>query len=296
MTLLSRSESATALSMPVDILIQPATNSEPPKSFGDTLRTAREARHLTLQDVSEKIKLDPKQIQALENENFSELPGAVFVRGFTRQYARLLELDEATLMAHLPPAVQPRVQSTASHLGFVPRSKNNDSKLYRKARLIAYVLAGAALVGGSIFILRDRTLIQSSSSALSQDSAAIKSMLTGNNHTATIPATNAVIVQPSTTTTASPINSTPIETAAVPIDAPLIEVAFDEPCWIEIKDAQGHLLLSQTNLPGSQQSVKGIPPYTVSITNPNAVKLRYKGIPVKLDTPLENGIARFTLK
>jgi cytoskeleton protein RodZ len=66
--------------------------------FGDKLRQAREALELTPADVAAKLKLGARQIEALEAEDYSQLPGEVFIRGFVRNYARLVELDPETLI------------------------------------------------------------------------------------------------------------------------------------------------------------------------------------------------------
>ena len=72
-----------------------------PQSVGQALRQAREARQLPLADVARALKLGERQLTALESDQWSELPGATFVRGFVRNYARLLALDAAPLMETL---------------------------------------------------------------------------------------------------------------------------------------------------------------------------------------------------
>lgn len=67
--------------------------------FGAALATAREAKGLTRNEVAERLKLSPRQIEALEAEDWSALPDPVFVRGFVRNYARLLDLDAETLIS-----------------------------------------------------------------------------------------------------------------------------------------------------------------------------------------------------
>ena len=61
--------------------------------LGDRLRTAREQKKLTLEQVSEEIRIRPKYLRALEEEKFEELPDFVTAKGFLRNYARFLELD-----------------------------------------------------------------------------------------------------------------------------------------------------------------------------------------------------------
>ena len=58
--------------------------------IGDTLREARMRQGLDISDVESKTKIRAKYLRALENEEFSMLPGATFVRTFLRTYACLL--------------------------------------------------------------------------------------------------------------------------------------------------------------------------------------------------------------
>lgn len=79
-------------------------------SVGKTLREAREQLGLSVNDVANRIKFAPRQIEALEEDDFIRLPEAAFVRGFVRSYARLLELDPTHLISSLPSS---HVQSSA---------------------------------------------------------------------------------------------------------------------------------------------------------------------------------------
>ena len=74
---------------------------------GARLRAAREAAGLSLDQVAQQLKLAPRQVKALEDESFGELPGRTFSRGFVRNYARLLHLDAQDLLAHRCP-IRPR--------------------------------------------------------------------------------------------------------------------------------------------------------------------------------------------
>lgn len=67
--------------------------------LGEVFSDARKAKKLALKDVSNSLRLSIKQIEALENNNFSSLPPAVITRGFIRNYARFLELDAEPLLA-----------------------------------------------------------------------------------------------------------------------------------------------------------------------------------------------------
>jgi cytoskeleton protein RodZ len=61
--------------------------------LGEELRAAREARNLSLSDVSERIHIRSIYLQSLEDENWGAIAAPVYVRGFLRTYARFLGLD-----------------------------------------------------------------------------------------------------------------------------------------------------------------------------------------------------------
>ena len=71
-------------------------------SLGKVLREAREQLGFSVMDVSNQIKFAPRQIEALEADDFQRLPEAAFLRGFVRSYAKILQLDERKLLAMLP--------------------------------------------------------------------------------------------------------------------------------------------------------------------------------------------------
>src|SRR5438309_9495044 len=85
-----------------------------PVSAGTALRGAREAAGLSIDAVAQQLKLAPRQVQALEDDDFARLPGRTFVRGFVRNYARFLGLDPDDLVARLPDAnVAPALERPA---------------------------------------------------------------------------------------------------------------------------------------------------------------------------------------
>jgi cytoskeleton protein RodZ len=75
---------------------------QPELNVGMALREAREGMGLSVHDIADRIKFAPKQVEALEANDFSHLPEAAFLRGFVRSYARVLQLDEGELIAALP--------------------------------------------------------------------------------------------------------------------------------------------------------------------------------------------------
>jgi cytoskeleton protein RodZ len=91
------------------------SNQQPPISnagIGCRLAAERDARGWTVEQVASQLNLAARQIQALEHDNFSALPGMASVRGFIRAYAKLLKVDATPLIAMLvtetaPPPIEP---------------------------------------------------------------------------------------------------------------------------------------------------------------------------------------------
>ncbi|MEO6913159.1 MAG: RodZ domain-containing protein [Candidatus Baltobacteraceae bacterium] len=62
-------------------------------ALGERFRAAREARGLSLSDVSEQIRIRSVYLLAIEDENWATIGAPVYIRGFLRTYARFLGLD-----------------------------------------------------------------------------------------------------------------------------------------------------------------------------------------------------------
>ena len=63
-------------------------------SFGAQLKQEREKQGLTLEQISLSTKIGTRMLRALEEEQFDQLPGGIFNKGFIRAYARCLHMDE----------------------------------------------------------------------------------------------------------------------------------------------------------------------------------------------------------
>jgi cytoskeletal protein RodZ len=63
-------------------------------SFGNDLRKARLSRGVALQDITAETKISTRYLQALEQENFAQLPGGILSKGIVRGYASAVGLDQ----------------------------------------------------------------------------------------------------------------------------------------------------------------------------------------------------------
>jgi cytoskeleton protein RodZ len=67
-------------------------------SIGEALRSAREAQGKSVEDAAAATRIRPSYLKALEREQFEQLGGNVYAKGFLRSYARFLGVDPAPLL------------------------------------------------------------------------------------------------------------------------------------------------------------------------------------------------------
>jgi cytoskeletal protein RodZ len=70
----------------------------PLRTIGEALRSAREAQGKSLDDAAVATRIRPSYLEALEEEQFGELGGSVYAKGFLRSYAGYLGVDPAPLL------------------------------------------------------------------------------------------------------------------------------------------------------------------------------------------------------
>src|SRR5690242_12041399 len=68
-------------------------------SVGQHLKGLREAKRMSLAEVSRATRVPVSSVERIEANRFDELPGEVFVRGFLRAYARALDVSADDVLA-----------------------------------------------------------------------------------------------------------------------------------------------------------------------------------------------------
>lgn len=269
-------------------------------SVGETLRAAREQQGLSLDDVSGRIKFAPRQIMALEADDFAAIPEGAFLRGFVRSYARMLQLDEKQLIASLPSAaVVEEVAAAVTATVDVALPSESDE---RKATLLKNAAIGAAVVvllglgawsllgsqgsGDEVPLVAASAPVATSPVAIAPASAAEPAVPAQSAPAAAPIAAQAVPV---------PATAASAPQAAVAAEAPL-RLVFVESSWAEVRDKHGAMLMSQRNAAGSEQSFQGEAPFYVAIARVGGVKLYFKGKLVDLAPHTTNGSARMKLE
>lgn len=268
-------------------------------SAGTRLREGREAAGLSIDAVAQQLKLAPRQVTALEDDNFAALPGRTFIRGFVRNYARLLRLDAAAVLAALPegdaaPSLdRPSLATTTRTMGELP------AELHAKSSSARWAIPLALLAIVAIAAVYEWTRIAPSSARTGADT---KAAPTATPMAPPVPAQGPAFIlpAPSSTPPAEPAKSGATDTGAVPVAAmpgnsPLVLV-FRGSSWVEIKDAKGALLLSTMGFPGATHAVDGVAPLDVVIGNAEAVAITVRGDAFDLTPHTKQNVAKFTVK
>jgi cytoskeleton protein RodZ len=292
----------------MDLEAQPARGGVPePEAFGAgaQLKAAREAAGLSLDQVAQQLKLAPRQVRALEEENFGMLPGRTFTRGFMRNYARLLNLDPDLLVAHLPDAAHapslesPPLHSTGTTMAELPTAHARAPSFGRW--LIPLVLVASIVAAAGYEWYRGRP------SGVASPPRSTETAPPAAPNTSTTPLPNPVAPDSGAPAPAAPPatsgQSAPDGTAQ-PASAPqaagaadaVLVVRYEGPSWTEIRDSAGRMLISRLVDADSVEPFDGAPPFSIVIGNARAVTLVYRGQPVDLAPYTRLNVARLVLR
>jgi cytoskeleton protein RodZ len=280
-----------------------ATPAEPdePRSPGRLLAAARQARGMTVTEVALRLKFSPRQIEALEADRYDVLRGPAMVRGMIRTYARLIGADPGPLLEALhrqlntgPVTMQPRAMEVP-----FPRVAPKGS--------FVYVMLSAVVVIAVLSVIAEWALRPNAAPAAGSPTPVPATQREAAPafpreavpapppvaEPAPLPATAMSVPRPAPAAAERRRSLVQHETV---LDAQRIELLFDRESWVEIKDADGRVVFSQLNPPGSRRNVVGEAPFSIIIGNATGVKLRYNNTDVDLAPFTRTDVARLTLK
>jgi cytoskeleton protein RodZ len=296
---------------------------------GRSLARLRAERKLSVADVAQRLKYGARQIEALEAEEFSRLPGTTFVRGMIRGYAKLLEIDAEPLLKslekrHIPGEVT--VDLRAKRVPFPDGTRRRrGTRVYAMLSVVTLAAVGVVLYewhGGRLPAFPGSSQPQPQVAQAPQPSDAAQAAPA--SAPAEEPAASAPA--PAEKPVAHAAVETPVVHAPAPVDKPVaptpiekpaarpspatravqdakalkgpgrIFMAFADDAWVEITDGDGQLLMAQLNPAGSSRVVSGHPPFSVVIGNAAAVRVVYNEKPFDLMPYVKVEVARFTLK
>ena len=287
---------------------------------GAQLRAAREAAGWSQEAVAQQLKLAPRQVRAIEEDDYARLPGRTFVRGFVRNYARLVRLDPSAVMAALPrgdgtsPLDRPSLTAVSRPMVELPVASMRRNTWTRW--LIPLALLAIVAAAGVYEFMRNpaasrRLPVENGSvtppppAPAGPSTTALPNPLANAKTESAAPmekgesAAAATSAAPSSTTTATAESIAPTTTPSTPtVAAPsaTLLLTFKEKSWVEVKDGNGAAIFLQTGAAGTTQTLSGTPPLDVSIGNAAGVILTYRGQPIDIAPYTRANIARLLLK
>ncbi len=121
-------------------------NTAPEGRVGDRLRQAREGKGLELDQVAAETRIPKRHLQSIEAGDFGALPSRTYAIGFTRTYARTLNLDEKEMLDKVRAELaEDRPQAMERPAKFEP---GDPARVPGRGLVWFAVLAGILLLGG----------------------------------------------------------------------------------------------------------------------------------------------------
>ena len=97
-----------------------------PREVGERFRHAREARQMTIEEVAKRTHISLRYLHAIEQGDLNNLPETIYIRGFVKKYAELLDLPSQELLSAYPshphevPLVHTPSKPATPHIDYVP--------------------------------------------------------------------------------------------------------------------------------------------------------------------------------
>ncbi|WP_367026794.1 helix-turn-helix domain-containing protein [Methylococcus sp. ANG] len=222
-------------------------------SAGQRLRAAREARRLGVDKVARELHLSAGIIGALERDDYASLPPPAFVRGYLRNYARLLDLPEQEIVdaynrvagEEAGPELRPAVRG------------QGEAKPASWLGPLGLVLLGIAGIWGYQYWRSFQTSSGAPAPA-SSPMAAVEA-----------PGSPTVPPYPSAQPEPSPAPPQP--------EVDTLTLSFSGESWASVIDAEGKRLLFQTVAKDQVKTVQGKAPFKITLGRPADTRLEYNG-------------------
>jgi cytoskeleton protein RodZ len=270
---------------------QEAEVAELPTDPGARLRRQRELADLSEQFVAEQLNLDVGAVTALERDDYAALGAPVFARGHLKRYAALLGLAEDEILG-----AYERSRAQLGQPTLIPKSRMEMPPERGPARwpwivgsLLLFLMAAGIAAYVSEYGLRlpgwpfgrgSATVGAAESSAASAVQPASVAVSPDRQVTevpAVAPARDAAGSPPAAAPGADPAGAQPGQVA--------LQLRFAADSWVEIYDGSGKAVLYDLGKAGTDRSVIGTAPLSVTLGNAPAVTLQANGRVVNLPAP-----------
>ncbi len=271
------------------------------ESFGERLRQAREARHITLPELAASTKIGTRTLQALEDERLDQLPGGIFNKGFIRSYAREVGLDEEEMVAAYMQATNaaPREPDLSTLADQVEAARGKPSNSGPNAATVVGVLAVlVAIILAGIWLTQHRKDVHEAEAERRQ--AEIKAAQTSapapvpqtqipataapnDNTPTTNPETTNATTPPAATTAAAPTTAAKPAQSGDANAAVRVEIKATARAWISVlrdDHPAETLTLDPANPEASSRSYAAGSRVKLIVGNPAGIAVTFNGKPI----------------
>jgi cytoskeleton protein RodZ len=261
------------------------------ESIGQRLRQERLRKGLKLQDIAERTRIRTAFLEAIEADRFDSLPGRFFARSFVRQYARLLEMEEAETEAAIAqqladPGPQTSPEQVLAHLAagspeVAPVLTRGRAASHPAKYVAAAALAIAAAAGGYLGWRQAQVRAEtqrSISTAGPGPAAPAQAPMTppapqAGEPPAQTPGPSALVPEAPPPSAAPAPEQTPASQPEAPLTA---EVAALRPSWIQVA-ADGKVVFSDTLQPGQSRLFRAQQTIRILTGNAGGLQIRSNG-------------------
>ncbi len=125
-----------------------ANKKKPLQKVGEFLREARQARNLSIEDLSSSLRIGTEQLIALEEGDENSLPERVFIRAMVRRIAEKLNLDTSFIFEEL----NEKVSNEPKYPSIINKENTKKNKKVNPFSMV--ILSGALGLLASIMVLK----------------------------------------------------------------------------------------------------------------------------------------------
>jgi cytoskeleton protein RodZ len=264
------------------------------------------------------------QVEALERGEYAKLPRGPFLRGFVRNYAKIVGVPADDLLASLadagPRDPAPRIVVPSQNIRFDPLSERMSSPYMKAGALAAFVMAiGFGAMYWWLFVRTAPPAVQAHKAPEAATKAPVAASAPAPRPAApppvvaeetpppvkppVVPAATPEPPKPAAAKAPDPEKPAPVAVPAATVGAlvsgepgPTLKFRFKGRSWVEIRDARGKVLLSGLNDAGSETAVSGVPPFRVVVGNAPEVKMFYNDREYGLEPYMREAVARLTVE
>ena len=313
----------------------PDSAQQPPaRSLGQVFAAERERQGLSRADIAQRLHMSAYQVEALETGDYTRLPRGTFLRGFVRNYAKLIGLVPDDVMSLLdegkPRDARPGIVVPTQNIRFDPLGERFSSPYVKAAALAVVAIAiGFAAMYWWLFIRPTPPAVAKKEppvthALVSAPEIVAKAPIVAEAAKPAEPPKSeepkkeepkkaeAKKEEPAKAPPPKPVEAPKAPPVAPPATPPAepkkddvvrvgaggstLRFRFKGESWVEIRDSKGRILLSRLNPAGSDVEVSGKPPFNVVIGNAPDVELFYNDHEFDLEPHTKVAVARFTIE